>query len=170
MIAYNVITIRAARKRIHARRWPASGSSSVPSRSITRSTSTWSPRSIPTSGGPATGCRPSASWPSATGAASSRSDGRSPSWLANNGSSGRAGRRRGPALRRRPEAGLLGLAPGRPALVVDGIAYAADGRPIEFARSYVRGDRTRYYVERVVVRARWPDVEPSSAPGGYDRE
>ena len=40
MIAYNVITIRAARKRIHARRWPASGSSSVPSRSITRSTST----------------------------------------------------------------------------------------------------------------------------------
>ena len=52
----------------------------------------------------------------------------------------------------------------------EGIAYAADGRPIEFARSYVRGDRTRYYVERVVVRARWPDVEPSSAPGGYDRE
>jgi len=75
-----------------------------------------------------------------------------------------------PVLLRTREAGLLDQAPGRPALLVEGIAYAADGRPIEFARSYVRGDRTRYYVERVVVRARWPDVEPSSAPGGYDRE
>jgi GntR family transcriptional regulator len=75
-----------------------------------------------------------------------------------------------PVLLRTREAGLLDQAPGRPALLVEGIAYAADGRPIEFARSYVRGDRTRYYVERVVVRARWPDVEPSSAPAGNDGE
>ena len=32
----------------------------------------------------------------------------------------------------------------------------ADGSPVEFARSYVRGDRTRYYVERVVVRSSPP--------------
>ena len=75
-----------------------------------------------------------------------------------------------PVLLRTREAALLDQAPGRPALLVEGIAYAADGRPIEFARSYVRGDRTRYYVERVVVRARWPDVESSSVPIGEDRE
>jgi GntR family transcriptional regulator len=75
-----------------------------------------------------------------------------------------------PVLLRTREAQLLDQAPGRPALLVEGVAYAADGRPIEFARSYVRGDRTRYFVERVVVRARWPDVEPSSVPPGEDRE
>ena len=75
-----------------------------------------------------------------------------------------------PVLLRTREAHLLDQAPGRPALLVEGVAYAADGRPIEFARSYVRGDRTRYFVERVVVRARWPDVEPSSAAAGNDGE
>jgi len=75
-----------------------------------------------------------------------------------------------PVLLRTREAGLLDQAPGRPALLVEGIAYAADGRPIEFARSYVRGDRTRYYVERVVVRATWPDVDPSPSPSGNGRE
>lgn len=75
-----------------------------------------------------------------------------------------------PVLLRTREAQLLDQAPGRPALLVEGVAYAADGRPIEFARSYVRGDRTRYFVERVVVRARWPDVEPSPVPPGEDRE
>jgi len=75
-----------------------------------------------------------------------------------------------PVLLRTREAQLLDQAPGRPALLIEGVAYAADGRPIEFARSYVRGDRTRYYVERVVVRARWPDIDPSSEPSGDDRE
>jgi GntR family transcriptional regulator len=75
-----------------------------------------------------------------------------------------------PVLLRTREAGLLDQAPGKPALLVEGIAYAADGRPIEFARSYVRGDRTRYYVERVVVRATWPDVDSSSMSSGIDRE
>jgi GntR family transcriptional regulator len=75
-----------------------------------------------------------------------------------------------PVLLKTREALLLDQAPGRPALLVEGIAYAADGRPIEFARSYVRGDRTRYYVERVVVRATWPDVDPPSAPADTRRE
>jgi GntR family transcriptional regulator len=65
-----------------------------------------------------------------------------------------------PVLLRTREAQLLDQPPGRPALLVEGIAYAADGTPIEFARSFIRGDRTRYYVERLVVR---------SQPGASDR-
>ena len=38
-------------------------------------------------------------------------------------------------------------------------AFAADGVPVEFARSFVRGDRTRYYVERLVVRSPTAPVE-----------
>jgi GntR family transcriptional regulator, N-acetylglucosamine utilization regulator len=75
-----------------------------------------------------------------------------------------------PVLLRTREAQLLDQAPGRPALLIEGVAYAADGRPIEFARSFVRGDRTRYYVERVVVRASWPGDEPTPVPSGEDRE
>lgn len=74
-----------------------------------------------------------------------------------------------PVLLRRREAGLLGQAPGRPALLIEGTAFAADGRPIEFARSYVRGDRTRYFVERVVVRANAPDADPETAPANHRR-
>ena len=51
------------------------------------------------------------------------------------------------------EAQLLGVEPHRPALLIEGVAFDRDGQPVEFARSYVRGDRTRYYVERVVVRS-----------------
>ena len=53
------------------------------------------------------------------------------------------------------EARLLGCRRGTPALLIEGIAATADGTPVEFGRTYVRGDRTRYYVERVVVRPRW---------------
>ena len=53
------------------------------------------------------------------------------------------------------EARLLGRKRGAPALLIEGIAATADGTPVEFGRTYVRGDRTRYYVERVVVRPRW---------------
>ncbi|MEA2621275.1 MAG: GntR family transcriptional regulator, N-acetylglucosamine utilization regulator [Chloroflexota bacterium] len=56
-----------------------------------------------------------------------------------------------PVLLRSREAGLLGAAPRTPALLVEGIAYSAAGHPVEFGRTYVRGDRTRYYVERSVV-------------------
>jgi GntR family transcriptional regulator len=57
-----------------------------------------------------------------------------------------------PVLLRAREARLLARRPGSPALLIEGIATTADGTPIEFGRTFVRGDRTRYYVERVVVR------------------
>jgi GntR family transcriptional regulator len=56
-----------------------------------------------------------------------------------------------PVLLRSREAALLGAPIRTPALLVEGIAYTAGGVPIEFGRTYVRGDRTRYYVERSVV-------------------
>jgi GntR family transcriptional regulator len=60
-----------------------------------------------------------------------------------------------PVVLRAREAGLLDMPPRSLALRIDGVAYAADGTPIETARSFVRGDRTRYYLERDVVRAHW---------------
>jgi len=57
-----------------------------------------------------------------------------------------------PVLLKAREAGLLGQKPRDPALFVEGIAYTAAGVPVEYSRTYVRGDRTRYYVQRVVVR------------------
>jgi GntR family transcriptional regulator len=53
------------------------------------------------------------------------------------------------------EAKLLGVSTRSLALQIDGVAFAADGSPVESARSFVRGDRTRYYLERDVVRAHW---------------
>jgi len=65
-----------------------------------------------------------------------------------------------PVLLRTREARLLGQRPRSPALQIEGIAFSAEGIPVEFARSYVRGDRTRYYIERVVVRSSWQN-EPA---------
>jgi GntR family transcriptional regulator len=66
------------------------------------------------------------------------------------------------------EAQLLGVEPHRPALLIEGTAFDRSGRPVEFARSYVRGDRTRYYVERVVVRSgsRTGETGPGSVRAG----
>ncbi len=58
-----------------------------------------------------------------------------------------------PVLLRTREAGLLDQPPRSPALLVEGIAFTADGRPVELGRTFVRGDRTRYYLERTVVVA-----------------
>jgi GntR family transcriptional regulator len=58
-----------------------------------------------------------------------------------------------PVLLRSREARLLNQAPRSPALLVEGVAFTAAGIPVEFSRTYVRGDRTRYYVERTVARA-----------------
>ena len=70
--------------------------------------------------------------------------------------------RYGTPRRSRPRGARAGPAPGprgppartnvavTPALLIEGIAFAADGTPVEFGRTYVRGDRSRYYVERVV--------------------
>ena len=60
-----------------------------------------------------------------------------------------------PVVIKRREAELLGVPTRSLALRIDGIAYAASGEAVEVARSYVRGDRTRYYLERDVVRAHW---------------
>ena len=57
----------------------------------------------------------------------------------------------------------------RPALLIEGIASTADGRPVEFGRTYVRGDRTRYYVERVVVRPHWLRDEVATQEEESDR-
>jgi GntR family transcriptional regulator len=57
-----------------------------------------------------------------------------------------------PVLLRAREARLLDQPRRTPALLIEGIAATADDRPVEFSRTYVRGDRTRYYVERAVVR------------------
>jgi GntR family transcriptional regulator len=69
-----------------------------------------------------------------------------------------------PVILQAREAKLLDL-PTRPlALRIDGVAYASDGSPVETARSFVRGDRTRYYLERDVVRAHWlRNAEPMRA-------
>jgi GntR family transcriptional regulator len=60
-----------------------------------------------------------------------------------------------PILLRKREAELLGLRPRTPALIVEGVAFAHDGEPVEAARSYLAGERSRYLIERTVVRSRW---------------
>ena len=73
-----------------------------------------------------------------------------------------------PVLLRAREARLLAQKPRTPALLIEGTAYGVDEAPVEFARSYVRGDRTRYYVERVVVRASW-QTDPGITDAAADR-
>jgi GntR family transcriptional regulator len=57
-----------------------------------------------------------------------------------------------PILLRAREARLLDQRRRAPALLIEGVAATADDRPVEFSRTFVRGDRTRYYLERAVVR------------------
>jgi len=57
-----------------------------------------------------------------------------------------------PVMLRAREARLLAQDPGRPALLVEGTAFDEDGIVVEFGRTFVRGDRTRYYVDRAVRR------------------
>jgi GntR family transcriptional regulator len=71
-----------------------------------------------------------------------------------------------PVLLRAREARLLNQAPRAPALLVEGIAFSMSGKPIEFGRTFVRGDRTRYYVERTVVRAAGGAADRSDASEG----
>lgn len=75
-----------------------------------------------------------------------------------------------PVLLRTREARLLDQAPRTPALRIEGTAYTADDRPIEFSRTFVRGDRTRYFIERIVVRAdTGVGAEEASRNGARDR-
>jgi GntR family transcriptional regulator len=75
-----------------------------------------------------------------------------------------------PVLLRAREARLLGQRRGAPALLIEGIAFDADGVPVEFGRTFVRGDRSRYYVEREVDRPiRSAAIEATAATGGGAR-
>jgi GntR family transcriptional regulator, N-acetylglucosamine utilization regulator len=75
-----------------------------------------------------------------------------------------------PVLLRTREAALLGQRPRAPALLIEGIASTADGWPAEFSRTFVRGDRTRYYIERIVVRSETQTADPHTpADAGLDR-
>jgi GntR family transcriptional regulator, N-acetylglucosamine utilization regulator len=64
-----------------------------------------------------------------------------------------------PVLLQAREARLLEQPRRSPALLVEGLAFTGDGRPVELARTYVRGDRTRYYLERTVTIASLPRAE-----------
>ena len=75
-----------------------------------------------------------------------------------------------PVLLRAREARLLGQRRGAPALLIEGIAFDADDAPVEFGRTFVRGDRSRYYVEREVERPiRSAAIEAMAATGGGAR-
>ncbi len=78
-----------------------------------------------------------------------------------------------PVLLRTHEARLLEVPAGRPALLIESVAFAAGGKPVEYTRSFVRGDRTRYSVERVVARHGTGHVSqrrPKVANGGAERK
>ena len=74
-----------------------------------------------------------------------------------------------PVLLKSREARLLNQKARAPALLVEGIAFADAGVPVEFSRTFVRADRTRYFVERVVVRegARASDRPSAPARAGH---
>ena len=74
-----------------------------------------------------------------------------------------------PVLLRAREARLLGQRRGAPALLIEGVAFASDGTPVEFGRTFVRGDRSRYYVERKVDRPAWSGVVEAVAAAGGGR-
>ena len=74
-----------------------------------------------------------------------------------------------PVLLRAREAGLLDQPRRTPALLIEGLASTADDRPVEFSRTYVRGDRTRYFIERIVVRSNLGADGARGPTGGEDR-
>lgn len=45
------------------------------------------------------------------------------------------------------ESRFLGCQPGAPALLLTYLTYLPDGTPFEYRRTYVRGDRCKYYVD-----------------------
>lgn len=58
-----------------------------------------------------------------------------------------------PVLLPAREARLLGVRPRSLGLLVEGTAFTHNETPVEYGRTFVRGDRTRYYVDRIVVRS-----------------
>jgi GntR family transcriptional regulator len=45
------------------------------------------------------------------------------------------------------EAALLGVDSGAPALLLTYLNYLPDGRPFEYRKALVRGDRCKYYID-----------------------
>ena len=74
-----------------------------------------------------------------------------------------------PVLLRGREAKLLDQPSGRPALLVEGIAFAADGVPSSSPELRPRRSHPRYYVERLVVRSPTAPVEEPVAGAGIAR-
>ncbi|HET7657334.1 MAG TPA: GntR family transcriptional regulator [Bacillales bacterium] len=54
-----------------------------------------------------------------------------------------------PVLLRDYESHYLKVEDGLPALLLDRVAYNVEGKPVEFCRSIVRGDRCRFYTELI---------------------
>jgi DNA-binding GntR family transcriptional regulator len=52
-----------------------------------------------------------------------------------------------PVLAEHDQASALGVEPGAPLMLVERVARAADGTPVEFARDHHRGDRARFVVQ-----------------------
>ena len=75
-----------------------------------------------------------------------------------------------PVLLRAREARLLDQPRRSLALLVEGLAFTGDGRPVELARTYVRGDRTRYYLERTVKVASRPTRIHPAPPARREEE
>ncbi|MFI0422745.1 GntR family transcriptional regulator [Spongiactinospora sp. 9N601] len=71
-----------------------------------------------------------------------------------------------PVLLRAHEAYLLDQPSDRPALLVEGIAYGPepDHEPIEFTRSYMRGDRARLSFEGRILRPPRPGAGAAGTP------
>jgi GntR family transcriptional regulator len=67
------------------------------------------------------------------------------------------------------EARILGLPPRSLALLIEGIAYDTLGSPVEFGRTYVRGDHSRYYIERSVVRSERSGLRLGAPGRGLER-
>jgi GntR family transcriptional regulator len=66
----------------------------------------------------------------------------------------RAVERLEPGLASATDAGALGIEPGAPVMLVERVAYGADGRPLERSRDVFRGDRTRVVWESEILGSR----------------
>ncbi|MGI5489513.1 GntR family transcriptional regulator [Microtetraspora malaysiensis] len=69
-----------------------------------------------------------------------------------------------PVLLRAHEAHLLDQPSGRPALLVEGTAFGPENEPIEFTRSYIRGDRARLSFEGSILRPPRPSAGETDTP------
>ena len=61
------------------------------------------------------------------------------------------------------EAELMEIEIGAPLMLVNGISYLADGRPVEFSHAVHRGDRSRFEVEVVRTQERGQVKQPLGA-------